>query len=66
MGSKKRRIPFRILFALKWVDLVSQKEVDARNELPPAIASCFFAKFTAVIFLAASPQRGLAVGSNAG
>ena len=66
MGSKKRRIPFRILFALKSVDLASQKEVDARNELPPVIAFCFFVKFTAVIFPAAPPQRGLAVKSNAG
>ena len=47
------------VFAFKSVDFVSQKGVATKKSLPPVKAFCFFAKFTAAIFPAVSPQRGL-------
>ena len=45
------------VFAIKSVDFVSHKGIETKKSLPPAKVF-FFVKFTIVIFLAVSPQRG--------
>ena len=47
------------VFAFKSVDFASQKGVETKKSLPPVKVFLFFVKFTAAIFLAVSPQRGL-------
>ena len=58
-GYKKRHSIISTVFPFKSVDPVSQKGVATKKSLPPVKAFLFFVKFTAAIFPAASPQRGL-------